>query len=105
MKIKKEHLILMAIFLVGLILRILFLRNEVFIGNNPVFLTRLGKNLIETGSYVFGENFNMGVYFPPVYPLFVGLINLFVDDLFLSGKLISLISSVITIFLFYMPSP
>ncbi len=102
MKIKKEHLILAAIFLAGLAVRIVFFRNEVFIGNNPAFFARLGKNLVENGRYAFGENFNMGLFFPPGYPLFVGIINLFVNDLFLSGKLISLIAGVITILLFYM---
>ncbi|NOZ69036.1 MAG: glycosyltransferase family 39 protein [Deferribacteres bacterium] len=99
---KKEHLILAAIFLAGLAVRILFFRHEVFIGNNPAFFARLGKNLVENGMYAFGENYNMGLFFPPGYPTFVGLMNLLVNDLFLSGKLVSLVASLITIIIFYM---
>ncbi len=91
-----------GIFLAGLAVRIILFRNEVFIGNNPAFFARLGKNLVENGRYAFGENFNMGIFFPPGYPLFVGIMNLFINDLFLSGKLVSLIASLITIFLFYL---
>lgn len=43
----------------------------------------------------------MGVFFPPGYPLFVGLLNLMVKDLFVSAKLVSLISSGATIILSY----
>jgi len=81
--------------------RIVFFRHEVFIGNNPAFFARLGKNLVENGVYAFGENYNMGLFFPPGYPVFVGLMNLFVNDLFLSGKLVSLIAGVVTIVIFY----
>ena len=102
MKIKKEHLILIAIFLIGLSIRLILFNNETFIGTDSVNYTRLGKNLIENGSYAFAEDYNMGFFMPPGLPIFVGLLNLLVNDLFLSGKLISLFSSVITIFLFYL---
>lgn len=102
MKIKREHLILFFIFLVGAFIRVLLFRNELFIGIDGVSYARLGKNLIENGRYVFGENYNWGIFFPPGYPILIGIINLFVKDLFLSGKLISLFFSIIAIFLFYL---
>ncbi len=102
MKIKREDLILIFIFLFGVFIRILLFRNEVFIGNDAVSLTRLGKNLVENGRYAFGENYNWGIFFPPGYPLLVGIINLFINNLFVSGKLISLFSSIITMPLFYL---
>lgn len=102
MKIKREDLILIFIFLFGIFIRILLFRNEVFIGNDGASLARLGKNLVENGRYAFGENYNWGIFFPPGYPLFIGLMNLFVNNLFLSGKLISLFSNTIGIFLFYL---
>jgi len=44
----------------------------------------------------------MGVFFPPGYPFFIGLLNLTVKDLFVSAKLVSFISSCITIILSYL---
>jgi len=102
MKIKKEHLILIFIFLSGLIFRVIVYRNEVLIQSDTPYFSRLGKNLIEYGKYVFGENYNVGLFFPPGYPLFVGIMNLFINDLFISAKLVSLSASLITIFLFYL---
>jgi len=102
MKIKKEHLILSFIFLIGMVIRILLFRNETFIGIDAAALTRLGKNLIEYGKYSFGENYNWGLFFPPGYPLSIGLMNLFINDLYISGKLISLFSSILTILLLYL---
>ena len=101
MKIKRETLILILIFLLGALIRIYLSCNETFIGSDAVVYTRLGKNLIESGRYLFGENSNLGIYFPPGYPVFVGLINLFLKDLFISGKMVSLFFSLISIFLFY----
>jgi hypothetical protein len=102
MKIKREHIILMIILLFGIFVRLVLFRNETFIGDDGANFMRLGKNLIEHGNYSFGEDFNMGIFSPPGYPAFIGLTNLLVKDLFLSGKLISLFSSIITIFLFYL---
>lgn len=101
MRIKKEHLILILIFLFGIVFRILKFGDSI-VGTDVVLFSRLGKNLIEYGRYAFGENYNLGVYIPPGYPLFIGLINLFINNLFVSAKLISLISSCLTIFLFYL---
>ncbi len=102
MESKKNYIILAAILLSGIFLRIIYFNNEIFTGSDAVYYSRLGKNLIESGKYVFGENFNWGTYFPPGYSLFIGAVNLLVKDLFFSAKLVSLLSSVITIFLFYL---
>ena len=102
MKIKREYLILIFISLIGVALRTYLFLDKTFIGIDAVAYTRLGKNLIESGKYVFGENFNLGIWLPPGYPILVGLINLFFDDLFLSGKIISLFFSIVSIFLFYL---
>ncbi len=101
MKIKKEYLILIFILFIGLIIRVFLFRNEVFIVTDAVYYSHLGKNLIESGKYVYGENFNLGIFLPPGYPVLIGLTNLFFNDLFFSSKLVSLIASLITVFLFY----
>lgn len=68
---------------------------------DTVAFSRLGKNLIEHGTYIFGENYNMGIFFPPGYPALIGLTNLFINDLFFSAKLVSFIASCITILFSY----
>jgi len=102
MKHKKEYLILIAILLSGVLIRILLFKSTEFIPPDVLAYARLGKNLIESGKYVFGENFNFGIFMPPLYPIFIGIVNLFVNDLLFSTKLISIIASVITTLLFYM---
>ncbi|RJQ56243.1 MAG: hypothetical protein C4526_02300 [Nitrospiraceae bacterium] len=92
MKTKKENLMLFAIILVGIIARLIKFE-DVNLVTDTVVYSRLGKNLIESGRYLFGENYNMGIFFPPGYSIFIGLINLLVNDLFLSAKLVSFIFS------------
>lgn len=101
MKIKKEYFILVFILLIGTIVRIIKFGDTV-VGTDVAVFSRLGKNFIESGNYTFGENYNMGIFFPPGYPLFIEAINLFAHDMFFSAVLVSVISSVITIFLFYL---
>ena len=101
MKIRKEYLILFLILLIGFLLRAIKFGDTV-VGTDVAAFSRLGKNFIESGRYTFGENYNLGVYFPPGYPLFIGIINLFAHDLFFSARLVSFISSLITIPIFYL---
>lgn len=101
MRIKREHIALALILFVGIIARIIKFNDPAFVLDTVAF-SRLGKNLVEYGRYNFGENYNMGVFFPPGYPFFVGLLNFIINDLFVSAKLISFISSCITIILSYL---
>ena len=101
MKIKKEHVLLTGIMLIGIIARIIKFDDPAFVLDTVAF-SRLGKNLIEYGRYAFGENYNMGVFFPPGYPVFIGLVNAAFSDLFFSAKLVSFIASCITIILSYL---
>ncbi|MBD3203973.1 hypothetical protein GF327_06745 [Candidatus Woesearchaeota archaeon] len=102
MMMKKSHLLLFLIVLLGFLLRLNFFINEKFIGTDPVFYSKLGENLIEKGRYRYGENFNYGITKSPGFPVMIGLVNIFVKDLFLSGKLISLISSTLMIPVFFL---
>ncbi|MDO8281317.1 MAG: glycosyltransferase family 39 protein [Thermodesulfovibrionia bacterium] len=99
---KKERIILSAILLIGLAVRIFIFNNEVYVGIDGVSYMRLGKNLIENGRYAFGENYNWGVFFQPMYPILIGMTDLLFNDLFFSAKFVSLFFSGITIFLFYL---
>ena len=101
---KRANFIIGIILLMGLLLRIYLFVNETFIGTGAdgIGYARLGKNLIEKGEYTFGEDYNSGILLPYGYPLLIGLTNLFVRDLFVAGKLVSLLASLATIFLFYL---
>jgi hypothetical protein len=100
MVIKKEHILLIFILIIGIIARIIKFEDPAMVMDTVAF-SRLGKNLIESGRYVFGENYNMGVFFPPGYPFFIGIANIFFNDLFFSAKLISFAASCITILFSY----
>ena len=52
MKIKKEHILLICILLTGIAARILKFEDPAIVMDTVAF-SRLGKNLIENGSYVF----------------------------------------------------
>jgi 4-amino-4-deoxy-L-arabinose transferase-like glycosyltransferase len=101
MRNKKEYLLLAGIMLLGIVARMIKFNDPVIIMDSAAFM-RLGKNLVESGRYAFGENYNLGVFFPPGYPFFIGIFNLILRDLFLSAKLVSFISSCITIFTAYL---
>lgn len=101
MKIERENLVLFAIILVGIIARIIKF-DDVNLATDAVVYSRLGKNFIEGGTYVFGENYNMGIFFPPGFPVLVGLVNPLFNDLFLSARLVSFILSIGSIFLSYL---
>jgi 4-amino-4-deoxy-L-arabinose transferase-like glycosyltransferase len=101
MKTNKTYLVLLVILLLALLIRIPLFTNEKFVTTDGVDYARLGKNLIEKGEYFYREDYNFGTLFSPGYPLFIGLTNLFFDNLLLSGRLVSLLSSLITIILLY----
>jgi len=100
MKTKKEHLMLFLIILVGVIARVVKF-DDINLVTDTVAYSRLGWNLIERGRYFFGENYNMGIFFPPGYPILIGITNLFFRDLFFSAKLVSFILSCGSILLSY----
>jgi 4-amino-4-deoxy-L-arabinose transferase-like glycosyltransferase len=100
MKLKKEQLILMLILAIGVVARIVKFNAPDLVMDTVVY-SRLGKNLIEFGRYYFGENYNMGVFFPPGYPAFIGITNLIFHDLFFSAKLVSFAGSCVSILLAY----
>ncbi len=101
MKIRKEYLMLAGIFLIAIAVRLIKFGDPDLVMDSVVF-SRLGKNLIEFGRYSFGENYNMGVFFPPGYPVLIGITNLIFNDLFFSAKLVSFAASCGSIYLSYL---
>jgi len=98
---RRERLLLFIIVIIGTVLRIMKFGDSTLVMDSVVY-SRLGKNLIESGRYAFGENYNMGVFFPPGYPVFIGMLDLLLNDLFLSARLVSLIAGIITIVVVYL---
>ncbi|MBI4843150.1 MAG: glycosyltransferase family 39 protein [Nitrospirae bacterium] len=102
MKIRRGHFILAAIIFLGIFLRAILFMQVSYSGIDGASMMRLGMNLVASGRYSFGENYNWGIFFPPAYPLFVGLTNLITGDILFSGKIVSLLSSTLVIFFFYL---
>ncbi|PIN75789.1 hypothetical protein COV17_03530 [Candidatus Woesearchaeota archaeon CG10_big_fil_rev_8_21_14_0_10_36_11] len=98
---KKVYFLLLFLILLGICIRIPLFNQEEFINPDGIAYARLGQNLIERSEYSFRENHNWGIIFPPGYPLFIGLTNLVVNDLFIAGKIVSLLASILTIVIFY----
>ncbi|MEM3000947.1 MAG: glycosyltransferase family 39 protein [Candidatus Nitrosocaldus sp.] len=101
MKPKREYLILTSIFIIAIIARVAKF-DDIDLVLDTVAYSRLGKNLIEFGRYAFGENYNMGVFFPPGYPIMIGLIDKIFNDLFFSAKFVSFLLSCFSIFFAYL---
>ena len=99
--VKREYLYLCLIYLIAVVLRVIQ-SSDMMVGMDVVAFSRLGKNFIEGGSYIFGENYNMGVFFPPGYPVFIGITNLLFDDLLFSSQVVSFVASLFTILLGYL---
>ena len=94
---KDTHKYLILIITISFILRLVLSLLSLDVGNDTGMYLRLSKNLADTGTYYFGENYNWGVIFSPGYPIFVSLLYKITNNIFLSGKIISLLFSIITI--------
>ncbi|MFH1403379.1 MAG: glycosyltransferase family 39 protein [Candidatus Altiarchaeota archaeon] len=104
MKLRDYKHVLILIILMGVVIRsyLLLSWGPVFIDTDGVYYSRLGKNLVEYGSYQYGEDYNQGIIFPPLYPALIGLMNLLVGDLMLSGRIISFLAGVAAIPVFFL---
>ncbi len=101
---KNKNIILLGIVIIGFLFRLYFFQTYPYISFDGTEYARLGKNLIERGVYAFGSNNldNTGVIFPSGYPIFIGLMNLFFQDLFISGTVVSMLAGILSIYLIYL---
>ena len=99
----KKHssaIILFLILATAFFSRLYFFFRGEFITTDGVKYAIAGKNLIENGKYeVFG---NPELIFPPGYPIFIGIVNYFFDNLLFSARFISFIFGLLTVYLFYL---
>ena len=84
---KKEWMILMGFMVLALIIRLFFLRYEYVLSPDGVYYAILGKNMV-SGNLKDG----FSTYWPPLYPLLVGLSSLIFQDLELAGSFVSVLA-------------
>lgn len=102
MKRQQALILLILILAIAFVFRVYAFANAPFIETDGAVYSRLGKNLVETGQYTFGETFNLGIIFPPGYPFLIGMTNLIVQDLLLAGQLVSFVASMLTVVFLYL---
>ena len=99
----KKHnstIILFLILVTAFFSRLYFFFRGEFITTDGVNYAIAGKNLIENGKYeVFG---NPELIFPPGYPIFIGIVNYFFDNLLFSARFTSFIFGFLAVYLFYL---
>jgi len=100
--IPKKELQIPLLYGLGILFVSLLIKAKLFVlytdlgRGDGLYYMMLGKNLINNGTYNFVENYNYGIIFPPFYPILVGLFDKVINNLLLSAKLISIISSLVT---------
>jgi len=87
---KQEVITVIGLIILAFIIRIYFLKFQQFIGTDAAEYAILGKNLISGNGYV-GLSGQVNIVFPPLYPLLVGVSSVFVKNLELSGRLVSVL--------------
>jgi len=83
----KEWQLLTGFVLLAFAYRLFLLRYEYVIPSDGVFYATLGKNLV-SGNLKEG----LSTYWPPLYPLLIGLSSLLFQDLEFSGMLVSVVA-------------
>src|SRR3990172_6832587 len=84
---KKEWVLLMGFMALAFIIRLFFLRYEYVLSPDGVYYAILGKNLI-SGNLKDG----LSTYWPPLYPLLIGISSFIFQDLEFSGRFTSVLA-------------
>ncbi|MBI4846222.1 MAG: glycosyltransferase family 39 protein [Candidatus Omnitrophica bacterium] len=93
-------LLLWCCIIVGFILSVLLLTKDYFIYNDGACYAISGKNLFSGNGYeCFGKP---QLWFPPLYPILIGVADLIVKDLEFAVHLVSIMAFLISIPLFFM---
>lgn len=98
--IRSGYLVLFAILLLGMILRLYVFSHHQVIDSDGAYYSMLGKNLVSGSGYNEPEGIYQW-YYPPVYPITIGLFWLVLGDLEFSSKLVSLICGTFIILFVY----
>ena len=87
---KKDKFLLLILVIISMALRILFLKDRMFIDVDGTIYAILGKNLLSGYGYMY--NGNVDTIFPPFYPLMIGLIWKIIGNLELSSFVVSILA-------------
>ncbi|MBL7051896.1 MAG: glycosyltransferase family 39 protein [Nanoarchaeota archaeon] len=98
MKLSKEYISLILIVLLGFFLR-LFLMFA--IGYRDMASDALGYVMIAKALFQDGFLIEQALFFPPGYPLFIGVFNWFIADALVAARVVSVVFGTLTIFISY----
>ena len=96
---KSEAIFLIISVMIGLTLSLFALSNNYFIWTDGCVYAIAGKNLIEGKGYTFSGKPQL--FYPPLYPIAIGLLYKVIGNLELAGHLVSVISWIGTIVIFF----
>jgi hypothetical protein len=96
---RREWGILAGFILFAFVIRLYILRFHPPITGDGVWYATLGKNLI-SGNFKEG----LSTYWPPLYPLLVGISSLLVNDLEYAGRFVSVLAGSLLVFPVYLLS-
>lgn len=87
---KSELFILLGLVLLSFAIRLCFINVPQNIGDDAANYAVLGKNLIEGRGFV-GISGQIDLYSSPLYPFFIGIFHLFIENIELAGRLVSVL--------------
>jgi len=100
---KPYRVLLLGIFIIGVILRMYVWNLHDVMDSDGIYYSTLGKNLFSGNGYVCLEG-NHQWYYPPLYPINIGLVWLITNDLAFSSKFVSLFYGTLLIPLIFLVS-
>ena len=92
----KSFLIVLIILIVALGLRLYLLQSHKILETDSPAYIRLGQNLIAGKGYIDNEGYK-NLWFPPLYPILIGISSLITNNLELASRLISILFGVLLI--------
>lgn len=97
----REVAVVAAAIVAGLALRLEYLRLQEVIGTDGVWYAVLGRNLLRGRGFTDPTG-AVSTFYPPLYPISVGLVSLVVGDLERAGRLAALLAGLATLPIVYL---
>jgi 4-amino-4-deoxy-L-arabinose transferase-like glycosyltransferase len=94
---KQELLILLIFFVIAFLLRLCLFKLEPIVQPDGIAYSISGYNLISGNGYVNYSGEYMGKY-APIYPILIGIANLFIKDITFAGAFISMLFGSLLVF-------